>query len=61
VFGDRLVFPPAFIGRGDMSRGGLMLRCVDERRELRYLPLLGAERHGERPARLDPRRAPVAG
>ena len=28
VFGDKLVFPPAFVGRGDMSRGGLMLRCV---------------------------------
>ena len=28
IFGDRLVFPPAFVGRGDMSRGGLMLRCV---------------------------------
>jgi len=28
VFGDRLVFPPAFVGRGDMSRGGLLLRCV---------------------------------
>src|SRR5215207_7166298 len=29
VFGDRLVFPSAFVGRGDMSRGGLMLRCAD--------------------------------
>ena len=28
VFGNRLVFPPAFVGRGDMSRGGLLLRCV---------------------------------
>src|SRR6266496_3088241 len=28
VLGDRLLFPEAFVGRGDMSRGGLMLRCV---------------------------------
>ena len=28
VFGDRLLFPEEFIGRGDMSRGGLMLRCA---------------------------------
>ena len=28
VLGARLVFPSDFVGRGDMSRGGLMLRCV---------------------------------
>ena len=28
VFGARLLFPAEFVGRGDMSRGGLMLRCV---------------------------------
>src|SRR5262245_15828378 len=28
VFGARLTFPPAFVGRGDMSRGGLLLRAV---------------------------------
>jgi hypothetical protein len=55
VLGARLVFPPDFVGRGDMSRGGLMLRCVEERRELSYVPLLGAARHGPRPARLPPR------
>jgi hypothetical protein len=52
VFGPRLLFPPDFVGRGDMSRGGLMLRCVQEGRELPYVPLIGAERHGPRPARL---------
>ena len=57
VFGERLVFPPTFVGRGDMSRGGLLLRCVDEGRELAYAPLAGAVRHGPRPPRL-PRRAP---
>src|ERR1051326_4426379 len=28
VFGRRLLFPPTFVGRGDMSRGGLLLRCA---------------------------------
>jgi hypothetical protein len=54
VLGARLFFPSDFVGRGDMSRGGLMLRCVQERRELPYVPLVGAERHGPRPARLSP-------
>jgi len=54
VLGARLVFPADFVGRGDMSRGGLMMRCVQEGRELPYLPLLGAERRGPRPARLPP-------
>lgn len=52
VFGERLLFPPAFVGRGDMSRGGLLLRCVRERRELPYAPVSGAVRHGPRPPRL---------
>jgi hypothetical protein len=52
VFGDRLHYPPAFTGRGDMSRGGLLLRCVDSGVELDYAPLLGAVRHGPRPPRL---------
>jgi len=53
--GERLVFPAEFVGRGDMSRGGLMLRCVDEQRELTYIPLAGAVRHGSRPAKLEKR------
>ncbi len=52
VFGDRLRFPREFVGRGDMSRGGLMLRCVREGRELEYEPLVGATRHGARPPKL---------
>jgi hypothetical protein len=52
VFGDRLLFPPDFVGRGDMSRGGLLLRCVRAGTELPYLPLRGAVRHGPRPPRL---------
>jgi hypothetical protein len=52
VLGRRLLFPGDFVGRGDMSRGGLMLRCAREGRELRYVALLDADRHGPRPARL---------
>jgi hypothetical protein len=56
IFGDRLVFPSTFVGRGDMSRGGLLLRAVDGRHELDYAPVRGAVRHGPRPERLTPRR-----
>jgi hypothetical protein len=52
VFGERLLFPSDFVGRGDMSRGGLMLRAAREGRELEYRPLLGAARRGGRPPRL---------
>jgi hypothetical protein len=37
VLGPRLHVPQEFIGRGDMSRGALMLRCAAERRELAYI------------------------
>jgi hypothetical protein len=57
VFGERLLFPPAFVGRGDMSRGGLLLRCAHAGVELDYVPVVGAIRHGPRPQRLPPRRA----
>lgn len=56
IFEDRLVFPPAFVGRGDMSRGGLMLRCVMAGLELDYAPIRGAVRHGQRPPKLEPLR-----
>jgi hypothetical protein len=56
--GPRLKFPSEFVGRGDMSRGGLMLRCVDEGRELAYVPVAGAVRHGQRPPKLERRRYP---
>jgi hypothetical protein len=42
VFGDHLWFPPTFLGRGDMSRGALLLRAVREGAELPYLPVEGA-------------------
>jgi hypothetical protein len=53
VFGERLSFPIDFVGRGDMSRGGLLLRCVRAGRELDYVPVAGAVRHGLRPPRLE--------
>ncbi len=54
IFGQRLVFPAEFVGRGDMSRGGLMLRCVQSGNQLAYIPLLEAVRHGRRPPKLEP-------
>ncbi len=55
VFGDRLHYPIDFVGRGDMSRGGLMLRAAREGRALEVAPIAGAKRRGSRPPRL-PRR-----
>lgn len=54
VFGERLTFPAAFVGRGDMSRGGLLLRAARAGVELDYVPVAGAVRHGPRPPRLAP-------
>jgi hypothetical protein len=56
IFGERLLFPPSFVGRGDMSRGGLLLRSARALEELAYAPLRGAVRHGPRPPRLPPER-----
>jgi hypothetical protein len=52
IFGDRLTFPAEFVGRGDMSRGGLMLRCAAARTELAYIAAQGAVRRGKRPPKL---------
>jgi hypothetical protein len=54
ALGDRLRFPPAFVGRGDMSRGGLLLRAARGGMELDYIAVRGADRHGPRPPRLEP-------
>ena len=54
AFGARLLFPGDFVGRGDMSRGGLLLRAARAGSELAYRPVDGATRHGARPARLPP-------
>ena len=54
--GAQLHFPPSFIGRGDMSRGGLLLRHAASREELEYAPLdPQTKRTGSRPPKLDPR------
>lgn len=54
AFGERLRFPAEFVGRGDMSRGGLLLRSARERSELTYVPVAGAIRRGARPPKLVP-------
>ena len=55
VFGERLLFPVEFVGRGDMSRGGLLLRAAEAGQELTYVPVAGAVRRGRRPPKLAPR------
>jgi hypothetical protein len=54
VFGARLLFPRDFVGRGDMSRGGLLLRCCSEGSPLEYVQVLGTTRRGRRPPKLKP-------
>jgi hypothetical protein len=39
LLGERLLFPPDFAGRGDMSRGALLLRSVAANQELHYVPV----------------------
>ena len=53
VFGERLLFPSDFVGRGDMSRGGLLLRAARAGEELAYRPVAGAARRGPRPPKLE--------
>ena len=55
-FHERLLFPAEFVGRGDMSRGGLMLRCAMDRQELSYIAVAGAILNGKRPPKLAPRK-----
>jgi hypothetical protein len=54
IFGERLLFPIAFVGRGDMSRGGLLLRHARAGEELVYVPVAGSTLHGVRPPKLPP-------
>jgi len=56
IFGRHLHFPAAFVGRGDMSRGGLLLRHAAAGEELDYVPVEGAVLHGARPPKLPPLR-----
>jgi hypothetical protein len=54
ALGERLRFPLDFVGRGDMSRGGLLLRCAQAGTELTYVGIRDAVRRGPRPPRLLP-------
>jgi hypothetical protein len=54
VLGERLLVPIDFAGRGDMSRGGLLLRHAQAGRELGYESIVSAARHGPRPPKLAP-------
>jgi hypothetical protein len=54
IFGSSLQFPHEFVGRGDMSRGGLLLRSVAANRILTHVPVAGALRRGPRPPKLTP-------
>jgi len=48
VFGRQLLFPADFVGRGDMSRGALMLHAAKAGSPLVYLPMEGAVLKGRR-------------
>jgi hypothetical protein len=49
------MFPTTFIGRGDMSRGGLLLRAVANETELEYQSIAKVSQlPGSRPAKLVP-------
>ena len=52
VLGERLLFPVDFVGRGDMSRGALLLQAVRNNVELTYEPVAGAIRQGRRARRV---------
>jgi hypothetical protein len=61
VLGHRLLFPAEFVGRGDLSRGGIMLRSAASGEELTYVPVSGAQLRGPRPERLNPKQRPKYG
>jgi len=59
LLGGRLCYPASFIGRGDMSRGGLLLRSVEAGTELDYVPIeAGVRPRGKRPPKLGPKPLP---
>jgi hypothetical protein len=45
ILGERLLFPAAFVGRGDLSRGALLLRSTADGKQLDYVPLLSTSPH----------------
>jgi hypothetical protein len=54
IFGELLQFPLEFVGRGDMSRGGLLLRSAAANQMLNHVPVAGALLKGKRPPKLMP-------
>jgi hypothetical protein len=54
ILGKRLFFPREFVGRGDMSRGGLLLRCVRAQKPLDYIQVVDAAKKGPRTPKLPP-------
>src|SRR5262249_39259936 len=57
LLGGRLCYPASFVGRGDMSRGGLLLRSVEAGTELEYVAIeTGVRPRGQRPPKLLPKR-----
>ena len=54
IFAGDLEFPLEFVGRGDLSRGGLLLRSVVAGQILNHIPIAGALLRGKRPPRLQP-------
>jgi hypothetical protein len=42
ILGHRLMYPASFLGLGDMSRGGLLLRCSRNQQELEYVSFISA-------------------
>ncbi|MGH7482326.1 MAG: hypothetical protein ACRELV_09235 [Longimicrobiales bacterium] len=58
--GSRLRVPVEFAGRGDMSRGGLLLRRVDAGSELDYATIDSTPRRGPRPPPRRRRRPPAS-
>jgi hypothetical protein len=54
IFGENLQFPLEFVGRGDMSRGSLLLRNAATNQMLTHVPIAGALLRGKRPPKLIP-------
>ncbi|MEO8451241.1 MAG: hypothetical protein ABI647_15700 [Gemmatimonadota bacterium] len=50
---ERLLFPVDFVGRGDMSRGALLLRATRDGVELPYRIVAGSVRRGARAPRIN--------
>lgn len=51
ILEDRLFYPAAFVGLGDMSRGSMLLRAVHSGEELEYLPVTSLPRAARRSRR----------